>query len=269
MCGCVLALTNAAETGLSRHRPCRPRSRREGPITPGRRRERRVWPARGRRRDGRGARGPSVSTTQRSCGGSPWPAADGRAQQRVFDLWRRQYNHERPHEALKRRRPATVYTPSPRNDPRPLVEIRTDPFSHLVRVDENGLIRLHRRNVFNICGSNAAYVPRENVVEIMRWLRRPTSQCEKRRIARIAIAAHRQAGCNRCARAPRSADHAYYLRQARPPGARLLVADRVAGRGGAPALRRYDERARPTGTRVRQGPRGSGAERHRSRASPP
>jgi putative transposase len=76
------------------------------------------------------------------------PSADVRAQQRVFDVWRREYNHERPHEALQLRRPASVYQVSPRRYPRPLVEMPYDPFSHVVPVDKNGFIKWQRRNVF-------------------------------------------------------------------------------------------------------------------------
>ena len=36
------------------------------------------------------------------------------AQQRRFERWRYTYNHERPHEALARKRPAEVYQPSSR-----------------------------------------------------------------------------------------------------------------------------------------------------------
>jgi hypothetical protein len=36
------------------------------------------------------------------------------AQQRVFDRFRREYNDERPHEALNQTPPARHYTPSPR-----------------------------------------------------------------------------------------------------------------------------------------------------------
>jgi hypothetical protein len=35
-------------------------------------------------------------------------------QQTVFDEFRHEYNHERPHEALGQRTPAALYTPSPR-----------------------------------------------------------------------------------------------------------------------------------------------------------
>jgi hypothetical protein len=76
------------------------------------------------------------------------PAKDIDAQQRVFDLWRREYNYERPHEALQLRRPAVVFAPSPRKYPRPLAHPEPAPFTHVARVDKNGFIKWHRRNVF-------------------------------------------------------------------------------------------------------------------------
>jgi putative transposase len=45
------------------------------------------------------------------------PAANRRAQQRAFDRFRREYNEERPHEALAMQTPASVYTPSERGYP--------------------------------------------------------------------------------------------------------------------------------------------------------
>ena len=76
------------------------------------------------------------------------PSDDCAAQQRVFDVWRREYNHERPHEALRLRRPAAVYLPSPRRYPRPLVQIQYDPFSQRTRIDKHGFIKWHQRDVF-------------------------------------------------------------------------------------------------------------------------
>lgn len=78
------------------------------------------------------------------------PSGDIHAQQRVFDVWRREYNHDRPHEALKLRRPATVYAASPRRYPRPLVKIRhdDDPFSQFTRIDKHGFIKWHQRDIF-------------------------------------------------------------------------------------------------------------------------
>ena len=45
------------------------------------------------------------------------PAANRRAQQRAFDRFRREYNEERPHEALDMQTPSAVYTRSSREYP--------------------------------------------------------------------------------------------------------------------------------------------------------
>jgi putative transposase len=45
------------------------------------------------------------------------PAFDIRGQQRKLNRWREEYNHERPHEALDQKPPASVYRPSDRPMP--------------------------------------------------------------------------------------------------------------------------------------------------------
>ena len=45
------------------------------------------------------------------------PQANRAAQQRCFDQFRDEFNHQRPHEALGQTAPATHYTPSPRSYP--------------------------------------------------------------------------------------------------------------------------------------------------------
>ena len=76
------------------------------------------------------------------------PERDARAQQRRFDPWRHQYNHERPHEALGQRRPASVYTRSRRAYPCQLVRVAEHPFARVTRIDKRGFITWHRRKVF-------------------------------------------------------------------------------------------------------------------------
>lgn len=51
------------------------------------------------------------------------PAANRRAQQEAFRRFRSEYNEQRPHQALGQRPPASVYEPSPRRYPRPLLEM--------------------------------------------------------------------------------------------------------------------------------------------------
>ena len=77
------------------------------------------------------------------------PRATLRAQQRAFDLFRRVYNHERPHEALGQKPPATSFALSPRRYPRPLVRLVTpSPWEHVQRVDKDGFIRWNKQRLF-------------------------------------------------------------------------------------------------------------------------
>jgi transposase InsO family protein len=76
------------------------------------------------------------------------PAVHCQAQQRRFDPWRREYNQERPHEALAMRTPATIYHVSSTRYPRPLIKFDLEPFSHVARIDKRGFIKWNRRNVF-------------------------------------------------------------------------------------------------------------------------
>lgn len=68
------------------------------------------------------------------------PAANARAQQRRFDVFRRHYNAERPHEALAQRTPASLYTASPRPYPARLPELTYASYIHPHRVCDSGLI---------------------------------------------------------------------------------------------------------------------------------
>src|SRR5262249_35645507 len=58
------------------------------------------------------------------------PQANFRAQQRVFDCFREEYNNVRPHEALGQKTPASHYPPSRRAFPRKCdAPIYPDPFA--------------------------------------------------------------------------------------------------------------------------------------------
>jgi len=77
------------------------------------------------------------------------PRANMRAQQRAFDLFRRIYNHERPHESLGQKPPATCFALSPRRYPRPLVRLANDsPWEAVQRIDKDGFIRWHNQRLF-------------------------------------------------------------------------------------------------------------------------
>jgi transposase InsO family protein len=76
------------------------------------------------------------------------PAANRRAQQRVFDRFRWEYNEQRPHEALGMQTPALLYEPSPRAYPARVPE-PDYPATMLVRsVHHQGQIRWKKHEVF-------------------------------------------------------------------------------------------------------------------------
>jgi transposase InsO family protein len=76
------------------------------------------------------------------------PAATVRQQQARFDAHRREYNEERPHEALNDQPPATHYRPSSRPMPTRLVAPDYPRHWEIRRVGSNGCIAWHSTVVF-------------------------------------------------------------------------------------------------------------------------
>ncbi|MBV9852872.1 MAG: IS481 family transposase, partial [Armatimonadetes bacterium] len=76
------------------------------------------------------------------------PAPDRPAQQTRFTGWQREFNHERPHEAIGMATPASVYQPSPR--PLPAALPAPQYAGHLLvrRVSKAGTFRLRARQLF-------------------------------------------------------------------------------------------------------------------------
>jgi putative transposase len=72
------------------------------------------------------------------------PAAHARAQQRRFTRFCREYNAERPHEALDQGVPATRYHASRRALPRGLPSLEYPGHAEIRRVDQNGYISWRR-----------------------------------------------------------------------------------------------------------------------------
>lgn len=82
------------------------------------------------------------------------PAPNARQQQRRFDAFRREYNEERPHEALQDETPASVYAPSPRPYPSRLLPLEYPAHYEVRRVSTNGGVRWHKRwvNISHVLG---------------------------------------------------------------------------------------------------------------------
>ncbi len=76
------------------------------------------------------------------------PAYSFASQQPRFDRFRTIYNDERPHEALGQKRPASVYTPSPRPYTAKLPPIEYPGHLEVRRVDPNGTIRWKDKPLF-------------------------------------------------------------------------------------------------------------------------
>lgn len=89
------------------------------------------------------------------------PRANARAQQRAFDLFRREYNEERPHEAHGQKPPSDLYVASSTRYPRGLLNPTGSGFGHAERVDQHGAIRWRRRRVFVSTALVGVYVQLE------------------------------------------------------------------------------------------------------------
>lgn len=76
------------------------------------------------------------------------PAANGRSQQRRFDRFSREFNQERPHEALGMATPASVYEPSGRVHPGPVGDLRYPAGWACRRVGTKGKLHWNGREVF-------------------------------------------------------------------------------------------------------------------------
>jgi putative transposase len=77
------------------------------------------------------------------------PAAENLVEQRrVIDEWRRDYNEERPHEALADVPPAVVYRRSQRRYPRKLLKPDSPAWREACDVDRKGCIRWRKQKIF-------------------------------------------------------------------------------------------------------------------------
>jgi putative transposase len=91
------------------------------------------------------------------------PARNMQLQQKKFDEFRKEFNEQRPHEALGMKRPAEVYRPSPRAMPE-RIETYDYPKNNLVRrVSRCGTIRVFGNQVFVSQTLNEDFVALEEV----------------------------------------------------------------------------------------------------------
>src|SRR5881397_817077 len=81
------------------------------------------------------------------------PANTSRAQQRKFDRFRKEFNSERPHEALDQQTPASLYATSPRALPTKIQPLEYPDRFEVRYVSANGGIRWNKQwvNVSTVC----------------------------------------------------------------------------------------------------------------------
>lgn len=76
------------------------------------------------------------------------PAHDLKSQQKKFDQFRREFNHERPHEAIEMQRPAVVYKPGGRRYVAKVKPPEYDLGFEVRRVSPSGTIKWQNRAIF-------------------------------------------------------------------------------------------------------------------------
>ena len=69
------------------------------------------------------------------------PRANRRLRQEAFAAFQREYNEQRPHEALDWKTPAALYVPSPRSYPARLPELQYPQGVHLRRISQQGSLK--------------------------------------------------------------------------------------------------------------------------------
>jgi hypothetical protein len=76
------------------------------------------------------------------------PERNARRQQESFDRFQHEYNHERPHEALEDRTPASCYTASCRKMPRRVPELEYGDGVEVRRVSQQGSLKMNGERTF-------------------------------------------------------------------------------------------------------------------------
>jgi hypothetical protein len=118
------------------------------------------------------------------------PEANRHAQQRAFDRFRREYNEERPHEALDMETPSAVYTQSSRRYPARVPEPEYGRFFQVRRVRERGDFSWKHEHVFvseTLTGESVGLLPMDDRYYTVYFATFPIARFDsyKRVIARL------------------------------------------------------------------------------------
>jgi transposase InsO family protein len=109
--------------------------------------------------------------------------ANASAQQRAFDQFRREYNEERPHEALHGKAPAQVYVPSPREFPERLPEVEYPSTWPTRQVRPSGQIKWNGREIYvskPLAGECIGFEPVQDGVWLVHFAKHPLGLFDER-----------------------------------------------------------------------------------------
>ena len=121
------------------------------------------------------------------------PAANWRAQQRAFDHFRREYNEQRPHEALGQQTPGSAYTPSLRSYPACVPEPEYGSALQVRRVRLRGEFTWKHQDVFlseTLIGETIGLLPIDDRVYTVYFAAFPIACFDSHR-GRIGLLPHR------------------------------------------------------------------------------
>lgn len=113
------------------------------------------------------------------------PAAHRRAQQRAFDRFRREYNEQRPHEALNLETPSAVYRPSSRAYPARVPEPEYGSALRVRRVQRRGEFSWKDQNVFlseTLVGESIGLLPMDDRFYTVYFAAFPIARFDSRKL---------------------------------------------------------------------------------------
>jgi len=141
------------------------------------------------------------------------PEASRRVQQRAFHRFRREYNEQRPHEALGMQTPSAVYTPSPRAYPARVREPEYDSSMHVRRVRRRGSFSWKKQDVFlteTLVGEPIGLLPMDDRIYTVYFAAFPIAHFDSQRRTILplrAVSCHADAGEGEGEASPSPARH--------------------------------------------------------------
>src|SRR5216684_3889347 len=121
------------------------------------------------------------------------PAANRRAQQRAFDRFRREYNEQRPHEALGQQTPSSVYTRSLRSYPAHVADPEYGSALQVRRIQLRGTLSWKHQHVFlseTLIGELIGLLPIDDRFYTVYFAAFPIAQFDSHKRVIVPLARH-------------------------------------------------------------------------------